>query len=222
MSRREFILSSRYRLGLYVFPKNGVCPVPNCSKESDRYGDHSLLCASSSERISRHNRLRDALFGIAVEAGLSPRKEESDLFSGSKRKPGDIFIPGWKNGKDCALDVTVVCPIQDSMVDKAAAKALYAADEAFKRKNTKNVDDCAKINVEFIALAVETFGGWNTISSFHIRLLARQLARQNDENESVITAQIMQKLSIVLQRGNSSLIASRIPTTCPTDISGQV
>ena len=84
MSPQEFIFSTRYRLGLYIFPKTGICPVPNCRKESDRYGDHSLLCASSGERISRHNRLCDAIFGIAVEAGLSPRKEESDIFSGSK------------------------------------------------------------------------------------------------------------------------------------------
>jgi len=71
----------------------GVCPVPTCTKTMDNYGDHVLAFASSSERISRHNRLRDSIFTVASQAGLGPRKEEPDLLSGNEIRLGNVFLP---------------------------------------------------------------------------------------------------------------------------------
>ena len=104
-----------------IYQREGQCPA--CSHNSDTLGDHALCCGTGGERIARHNRLRDALYHTAVSAVLGPRKEEKNLLPGGNQRPGDIFIPGWSGGRDTALDVTVVCPLQAALVAKAATTA---------------------------------------------------------------------------------------------------
>ena len=105
----EFILVVKYRLGLAIYNRAGPCPA--CLRPSDTLGDHAMSCGTGGERISRHNHLRDALFEMAVSAGLAPTKEGRFLLPGDDRRPADVFIPYWAGGRDAALDVTVVNPL---------------------------------------------------------------------------------------------------------------
>ena len=50
----------------------------------------------------------------AVAAGLAPQKEGCALLPGTDWRPADILIPRWEAGKDAALDVTVIHPLQDA------------------------------------------------------------------------------------------------------------
>ena len=79
-----------------------------------------MCCGSGGERISRHNHLRDALFDTAVAAGLGPVKEGRFLLPGTDRRPADVLVPNWAAGKDAAMDVTVVTPLQDATLPEAA------------------------------------------------------------------------------------------------------
>ena len=47
----EFIPVVRYRLGIPLYSTSGPCPA--CSAPSDRMGDHSLGCRTTSDRIAR-------------------------------------------------------------------------------------------------------------------------------------------------------------------------
>ena len=99
-----------YRLGAPIYSSSGPCPA--CKRPSDDLGDHAVVCGYQSERIARHNHLRDALFSAAASANLAPRKEERALIPGNNAKPADVLIPHFSAGKDLALDVTVVSPFQ--------------------------------------------------------------------------------------------------------------
>ena len=116
----EFVAALRYRLGHPVFGSDGPCPA--CGQPSDRKGDHALNCAWQGERIARHNSLRDALHSTAVKAALGPTKEGQYLLPGEGGKPADVFIPRHSGGKDAALDVTVINPLQAATVEQAAAQ----------------------------------------------------------------------------------------------------
>ena len=50
---------------------------------------------------------RDLLHSTAAAAALAPAKEGRFLLPGEGGRPADILIPGWSNGRDAALDVTV-------------------------------------------------------------------------------------------------------------------
>ena len=108
---QEFVVAVKCRIGLPIFNSAGKCPA--CNKDSDKLGDHALVCAFGGERIARHNSLRDALHSTAAEAGLAPMKEGRALLPGTDKRPADIFIPHWAGGLDAALDVTVTHPLQD-------------------------------------------------------------------------------------------------------------
>ena len=101
---------------------------------TDRMGDHAMVCRIGGEPISRHNALRDALFNVAAEAGLSPVKEGRGLLPGTGRRPADIFIRSWAGGRDAALDVTVIHPLQNATRRGAATTPGHALTTAYKRK----------------------------------------------------------------------------------------
>ena len=91
------------------------------------YSHHALCCGTDGTRIGRHNALRDSLHATAVAAGIGATKESKHLLPGSSRKPADVFLPFWTGGKDTAWDVTVVHPLQASMVARAATTSGHGA-----------------------------------------------------------------------------------------------
>ena len=81
-------MSSLYRLCSPLFSHPD--PFPACGADSDVLGNHAIHCASSGERIARHNGLRDCVFHQARYAQLAPRKEVRDLIPSRGDKPADM------------------------------------------------------------------------------------------------------------------------------------
>ena len=129
---QEFVMVARYRLGLPLYNMDGPCPA--CHRLSDKQGNHAMCCGSGGEHISRHNHLRDHLHDTAVAAGLGPAREVRFLIPGEDSRPADVLLPHWVGGKDAALDVTVVNPLQVATVVGAATEAGHALTHAFNRK----------------------------------------------------------------------------------------
>ena len=91
-----------------------------------------MCCGQEGERIARHNHLCDALHSAAVEEALHPTKEGRFLLQGSDQRPADVLIPNWAGGRDAALDVTVINPLQGPTVVGAAETPGHALTKAFK------------------------------------------------------------------------------------------
>ena len=47
-------------------------------------------------------------------------REDRALLPGTDARPADILLPGWFGGKDTALDITVVNPLQTAYIDQSA------------------------------------------------------------------------------------------------------
>jgi hypothetical protein len=75
-----FRIACHYRL-VYA-DTNSPCPA--CGSNLDKFGDHTIICASEGERIMCHNVLRDAIYEKAVHAGCSPKKEQRALLENSR------------------------------------------------------------------------------------------------------------------------------------------
>ena len=209
----EFILMTKYRLGMQVFSLEGPCPA--CNRLSDQFGDHALNCNYSGERISRHNMLRDAIFEVAAAAALNPVKEGRFLLPGADRRPADVFIRGWQGGQDAALDVTLVTvtnPLKDDTRAGAAASPGHGASQAYERKMRTSADACRAQGITFLPLAAETFGGWHEVAVDQVRKLAGALARHNVQEEGEAISHTWSRLGVLLQRGNAAMMANRIPT----------
>ena len=172
-------------------------------------GDHSLGCSKTSDRIARHNLLRDILFETAASADLAPTKEEKYLLPGTIARPGDVTIRRWVNGKDGAIDVTVISPLSPSNVQCAAAKAGGALDKAHQRKVKDTAEACRLEGIVFLPFAVETLGGLHSGAVAQVRQLAAALTRCKGVEEGEVTSQIFGRLSLALMRANGAMISSR-------------
>ena len=183
-------MSVKYRLGIQVYPAAGPCVA--CGDESDPYRDYGVGCRNKGKRIYRYNILRDALHMTAKQASLSPAKEESALLPGSAEKPADVFIPGWANGRDAALDVSVVSPLQSQLIKKASEESSSAAKKRNNDMLSKYFDPCNNEGIHFFPVVVETLGGWHT-------KLARQLASQSGAESADTARHLLQRLGILPQ-----------------------
>jgi hypothetical protein len=135
-------------------------------------------------------------------------------------RPADVLIPNWTRGKDCALDVTVTHCLQEATVAGAAVTPGHAAEAAYRRKMADSADDCEREGIEFFPLAAESLGGWHPVAVQQVDKLAAALARHTGEDEGIGTRHLWQRLGILLQKGNASLLVNRMPTFPAPHISG--
>ena len=126
----EFVVSVKYRLGVDVFPAAAQCMA--CPHPSNPAVDHEISC-EGGEKIFRHNAIRDALFNTCTQTCLAPSREDRALLPGADARPADLYIPAWTGGKDTALDITVVNPLQVAMVQQAAVTPGHALVKAHER-----------------------------------------------------------------------------------------
>ena len=139
---------------------------------------------------------------------------ERGLLDQSDRRPGDMSIPFWTSGRDTALNIVVINPIQSNLLIKAASTPGAAAEHAQQSKLRKNYEDCRRIGIEFIPIAVETWGWWHPRALSIIKKLSRHLGKE----ESEVHRHLRQRLSVLLQRGNVALLSSRVPDFTPNQL----
>ena len=191
-------------------------------------GDHAVGCHKQGELITLHNSLRDDLFRSAAQAGLSPTREERNLLAAQvdrdNQRPGDVKVRNWDGGQTAVWDVCVTSPLQlsDQILKAAARKAGSALDTALTKKNNKFAQACREEGYQFIALPVETLGGWHPQAQAVIIRLGGLAALATGGDKDVVTKQLFQKLAVSLVRGNASLILSRIPSHPSPDLDGDI
>ena len=95
MRPRNFQVAVSMRLGLPVLLEEKSCSL--CMQIIDVYGDHAACCSVSSDRIHRHNRVRNLVDRIAQEGMLSPIMEKKHILGDvDGRRPGDVSLPLWR------------------------------------------------------------------------------------------------------------------------------
>ena len=114
------------------------------------------------------------------------------MLPGEGGKPADVFLPHWAQGKDAALDVTVVNPLQAAMVNEAAGVAGHALQAAHKRKLDKSWEPCNRQGIVFLPLAVESLGAWHPQAVKEVKKLASAKARHSGDDESIETTRLFQ------------------------------
>ena len=173
-----------------------------------------------SERIARHNALRDAIFLTAANAGLGPVKEGRFLLPGADRRPADVLIPHWTGGQDTALDVTVTSSLQTATVDRESTEPGYALTLAHERKLLGAEEDCRRQGLAFVPLTVEALGGWHPSAEAQVKKLGSSLALHSGQEEEETISFLWRRLSILLQKGNCAILGNRIPEFPPPVIGG--
>ena len=215
---REFITAVKYRLGINVFPAEGRCTA--CPVLSDATGDHAVSCGWGGERIARHNLIRDVLYNSCSSAALGPTREDRALLPGTEARPADILLPYWSGGKDTALDITVVNPLQTAFIHQSAEVPGHALRKAYERKMARHGDSCREVGMVFRPLPMDTLGAWSDTMVAEVKRIGSSLARHTAGEESEVIKHLVQRVAVVLARVNASMILNRAPVYASTQVDG--
>ena len=210
----EFRSCLCYWLGVPLH--NSPYPCPECGGPADIYGDHQVGCGGNSDRIVRHNAVRDVLFGAAQAAALAPIKEAPRLVPNSNARPADILLPTWSHGRPAALDVHIISPLQQQLVTQAASIPGHALEVGIHRKLSSHLSECRAAGVDFFPLVAETLGGLAKDTITMIRSIGKALGqRSNPLDPQSCSKHLFGRFSLTLWRGNACSWMHRIPLTHP-------
>ena len=106
-------------------------PCPLCKQIINIYGDHATCCTKSGDLIIRHNALRNMVEEFASDGMLSPVLEKEGILGNTTgRRPGDVTIQRWAEGKGLASDVAVTSPLAATYERMKEPCEWYAATHA--------------------------------------------------------------------------------------------
>ena len=182
-----------------------------CGEQLDQWGDHAVSCKVGSGVIARHNGVNLAWMLAEKAAGYSVQREQKVVFAG-KKKPADTLVCGWKGEDACAQDWAVVHPMTKSNMKNKRLDPNAAVERAEERKRRLEGEMCESAGVNFLPLAMDTFGGFGPSAAEALGVVADQLrtVKGEDEDDKEFRAKrIAQKLRIVMLRYVARQILSR-------------
>ena len=209
LTTSEFSRATCLRLGLTQTNANSLCQM--CFKhEMDALGNHALNCKHGSERIGRHDKISDIIFLQCQKALLHPTSESRCDHTSQNRS--DIEIPNWIDGKTALLDIGITNPTCQSNLSNAAITPGYAIEKYETAKLLKYQDICENESKICIPIISETFGKWSTTAIKTLKRITKFIAQKNDEQLGSSFTQLMQRLSLSVQKSNVHMISCRIRT----------
>ena len=157
MSRHEFTVALRLRLGISLFPShpNAVrCP---CGQLIDKFSDHLLGCRKNSLRSKRHDALRDTIYNALLIDDKGTLLEQR-FSSQNNNRPGDVYHPNFLFGRPAYFDLTIRNTVQLKFVANSENYAVQLQQQVGKlEKDLKYEEAVADSGALFFPLAVETY-----------------------------------------------------------------
>ena len=111
------------------------------------------------------------------------------------------------------MDVTVISPLQTTLVSKSASTTGHALGIGTSRKIAAHYAACGAVRVSFEPLAVEALGDWDRHACDILKRIASSLPRP--QGSPYPATYLMQQLSLTLQKCNATLIFRRAPNPSP-------
>ena len=209
-SLRSIIPTSLYRLGLrwwlgcpLIEAEEGSLSCPGCGAQVDKWGDH-LMCCKRNNFLQRHTALQEGVAVLLTEAGQPFTKEAPipDCPDGQLR-PADILLPGWDNGRDLALDVTLVhgwqASVQGPSITRERWRTFLRKKEQLKHQKYDTA--CERAGWSFGALAMGTWGGVGPEGARHLqRILKRAAFWLDGEQRAVRQEELKRSFGLMVAR----------------------
>ena len=136
-------------------------------------------------------------------------KEKYGLLLGGK-KPADVFIYVYKNGRSYAFDVAVASPFKKGVLRSAAQHQLAAAEDKAREKWDKYGVETADKAWKFVPVCFEALGGFSGRARMCIETIAKRAARNINVPKCVVIQCISREISAILARGAASLALRRM------------
>jgi len=230
----ELSMVLRMQLGVDVYDEEVQCNF--CGAVCDKKGVHARSCTCGGDQDVRHNACRDAVHAFAKRGRLRPEREKVNLLAEGLlhepdtedgRRPADVLVcaelgppteaerAGGRPVSRHALDFAVVNPLsftRSSEQRGARPVPLTAAGAYAKRKEDAVGARCRQAGVAFVPVVLEVTGGIEQTAALPaLHRIAAAVAVTEGEDESVVKAQLLQRLSFEVARSAARAVLRRRP-----------
>ena len=206
LSPKIFRVAVARLLGQPVFSTSAPCPL--CKQTMDLFGDHSLCCKKSGDRITRHNNLRNLVFKLADTGLLAPELEKLGILGPTDktlRRPGDVSIKHWSLHRGLAIDVAVICPLAASHLHSLEPCESYAKSQ----KTDRYAPAFVKSDYDFAPVVFETSGAVNKEGEKVLKQIIRFASKREGITHTVFAARAWARLSCCVQYSAAQQILNR-------------
>ena len=162
LTKGEYRAGLQWTLGVEVAEDGSKC---QCGRVVDALGSHFPQCSLLDQRSHRHNQWRDTMADIVRKAGMAVHVE-AKADDGTRKRPGDILIPGWRNGKPMAVDFAIIASPNPDAPDRTAhgKRVLY-------------LHACEQAGWEFTPVIGDVYGAVRAESEKFLMSLGKHLAQ---------------------------------------------
>ena len=140
---------------------------------------------------------------------MNPILEAGAGFRDQKR-PADVLVPTWNLGKDAALDITFVNPLNDTKIDGAITIRGSGAASAVSKKHRNNDVKCRELGWVCIPMVVTCYGEWRSEAIAFLDRLESRVAMQTPTSTPEMKTAIYTRLSCLLMLSNARAMLSRV------------
>ncbi len=208
MPHNDFRALALRRLGVSLPGAMPTCA--GCGSHCDLLGDHAVTCGKGGNVINRHDAVKHEFASILKEAGYHTKVEQRVCHDESRA--ADILIFDFKAGKNMAIDLGISSPFRHSIIGPASKERLAATANYEKAKKAKHERKCAESGVLFTPFILETMGGWGKCAKELIKEVSIKYAVSRKLPLSHARAEIKQRISFSLAKGNARCVLSKLLT----------
>ena len=156
----------------------------------------------------RHNAIRNCVSEYCRRGLLNPIMEAGSGFRDQTR-PADVLVPSWNLGKDAALDVTVVNPLNNINIEGAITTPGSVTTGASDRKHANNDQKCRDLGWECLPIVVTTYGEWGGEATTFLDRLSTRVAMQTATAKAEVSQAMYTRLNFLLMRSNAQALLTR-------------
>ncbi len=181
-----YLTMLRFWMGASVWQR-GQCQMKSasgklCGTNLDKWGDHAVMCKTGPGVISRHDVMNKAWFRLEVSAGFNAKMEQR-ISGWSRKRPADTLVTDWKGDKWCVQDWVITHLMTKKNLMAKLLDPNAAVEEAENRKEKLEKKECEKVGMEFLPLAMDTFGGIGPKAKEALMTIANEVRRMKNEEE---------------------------------------
>ena len=203
------------QLGVDVHDGNSVCR--SCGGTLGTKGIHDMSCTCGGDIITRHNKVRDKVFGYAARAMLQPELEKVGLLEEPNvtlnlRRPADVLIrEGEREIRKTALDIKVINALGADHYNATLGGPLKAA-EAYREQALLYQDTqalCAAQGIAYEPLVFTCQGGCEKHAEAILSRIAVSIAKCEGVDAATVKAEMMEDISLCIGRSVAHAIQKR-------------
>ena len=213
----EYLALMKWWLGVSIYTQpektQFVCPEGACKEKMDIMSDHAATCKFGPSRIARHDGVNKA-WAFAVKGAGMAVKMEVYTDPETMHRSADTLVDGWEFGRSAAHDWVVSHTLQKAALEAGKGRRPnFTLEQSERRKDSYAKRRCEMRGLDFVPLAMDTFGGVGERAKKAISIVvanARIFRGNALYDRNVSRRGLTQRMQVAVMRGVARQLLRRL------------